>query len=173
MPGVADSLLAADQVVGHQRTIRPRQHVVVQRVHLAERRAHLADLRTSRPPGSAGNVMKPSSSSTPSSPNDDEEVGARVRIDDRLKRRLGLVHLERRLRVHRVASGRAQEVADDGDVGVEHLRRGRTAVDRQRTGRTAGAFGAGRNLRRRLRLAAWLRRRRQRPRPVAVPARSR
>src|SRR5262245_43407239 len=40
---ITDSLFAADEVVGHNRTVRPRQHVVVQRVHLAERRAHLAD----------------------------------------------------------------------------------------------------------------------------------
>ena len=63
---------------------------------------------TSRPPGMAGNVTKPSSSSTPSSPNEMKEVRARVGIDDGLKRRLGLVHRERGRRVHRCCVRRHQ-----------------------------------------------------------------
>ena len=42
--GVVDAILAADQILRHQRAVGPGQHVVVQRVDLAECGAHLADL---------------------------------------------------------------------------------------------------------------------------------
>ena len=51
----------------------------------------------------------------------DEEVGARIRIDDRLERRFRFVHLERRARIDRVSSRGAKEVADHRHVRVEHL----------------------------------------------------
>ena len=66
---IADAFFAANQVVDDERAIGPRQHVRVQRVDLAERRAHLAGLELDRSPGSSVSVAKPSSSSTPSSPN--------------------------------------------------------------------------------------------------------
>src|SRR5438093_8516704 len=43
-PGVGDALFAADEVLGHERPVRPRHHVVVHLVDLAERATHLADL---------------------------------------------------------------------------------------------------------------------------------
>ena len=62
----------------------------------------------------------------------EEEVGARVGIDDRLKRRLGFVQLEGRLAARWRSDG-AEEVADHRDVGIEDLGRGRrVAVHGQR-----------------------------------------
>src|SRR5689334_5003500 len=40
--GVIDAIFTADQVIGHQRSIGPGKHVVVQRVDLAESGAHFA-----------------------------------------------------------------------------------------------------------------------------------
>ena len=42
--GVVDSVLAAQQILAHQRAVGPGQHVVVQRVHFAKCGAHLAHL---------------------------------------------------------------------------------------------------------------------------------
>ena len=95
--------------------------MVVQRVHLAERARSLPAFISS-PPGSAVNVTYPSSISTPSGAEREEEIGARVRIDDRLERRFRLVHLQRRTRVDVVFPGRAEKVADDGDVRIEDFR---------------------------------------------------
>src|ERR1044071_7110906 len=67
--GIVDTIFAADQVFRHKRTIRPRQHMVVERVDLAERGAHLPTFAR-KPPGSVFNVRNPSSNSTPSSPNE-------------------------------------------------------------------------------------------------------
>ena len=85
-------------------------------------------------PGSVGNVMKPSSTPDLLGTEGEEEVGARVGVDDRLERQL-------RLRASRATARRlpgvlpidADEVADRGDVGVEDLRgRRAAAVDGQR-----------------------------------------
>ena len=150
-PRIVDSVLAADEIARHQRTIGPRQHVVVQRVHLAEGRAHLADLGQQ-----AARQFRERQKSfleiDARFPERDEEIGARVRIDDGLEGRLRFVHLERRLRVDQVPAGRAEEVADHRHVRVEDLRsRDGAAVYRQRAARATRAFRAGRHRRRRLR----------------------
>ena len=157
--GVADAFFAADQVVGHERTIGPRQQVRVQGVDLAERRAHLADLREQ----SAGQRRKrdePFLELDALLAKRQEEIGAGVRIDDRLERHLGLGHLQRRRRVDVVLSGGAEEVADHGHVGVEDLRRrGARRVDGQRAAWPARPGRARRHLRGRRRggLARWSR----------------
>jgi hypothetical protein len=56
---------------------------------------------------------------------------------------------ERGKRRHLIVSRGAQEVADDGDVGIEDLRAGcRSAVDGQRAAGASGALGPWRDLRR-------------------------
>src|SRR3954471_1797622 len=40
--GVIYSVFASHKILRNQRTVHPRQHVIMQRVHLAESRAHLA-----------------------------------------------------------------------------------------------------------------------------------
>ena len=67
----------------------------VQRVDLADLLLHLADLRQQAAGQRLVNVRNPSSISTPSGENGEEEVGARVGIDDRLEARFGFVQLER------------------------------------------------------------------------------
>src|SRR6476646_7365224 len=42
-PRIIDSVLTSDQIVGNNRPIRPRQHMVMQCVDLSERRAHFSD----------------------------------------------------------------------------------------------------------------------------------
>jgi hypothetical protein len=83
----------------------------------------------------------------------EEKVGARVRVDDRLKRRFRLVHLQRRTRRDRVPPHGAQKVADHRDIRIEHLRsRRRTAVHRQGASWSTSAFRSRRHLR------CWFRR---------------
>ena len=96
MPGIVDPVFAADEVVDDERTIGPRQHVVVQAVHLAERRAHLADFRQ-EPARQRRERQESFLDADAFLAERDEEVGARIRIDDRLERRFRFVHLERRI----------------------------------------------------------------------------
>ena len=154
--GVADAVFAAYQVVDHERTVGPGQNVIVERVHLAERRAHLANFcqQSSR---QRRERDKPFLDIHALFSERNEEVGARVRIDDRLERRFRLVHLQRtrmvaqaeRIRLHAIVAGGAEKVADHRHVGIEDLRsRCRRTVHRQLAARTARAFSAGRHLRR-------------------------
>ena len=55
----------------------------------------------------------------------DEEVGAGIGIHGGLEGHLGFLELDRRRRLHGVRAGRPEQVADDGDVWIEHLRGGR------------------------------------------------
>ena len=59
--------------------------MIVQRVHLAERRAHFANLRQ-QPAGQFGQRQESLFQIDPFLAERDEEIGARVRIDDRLQR---------------------------------------------------------------------------------------
>ena len=122
--GVGDPFFSTKQVLGHQRPIGPRQHVRVQRVDLAERRPHLADAHQD----AAGQRRKRDEALFEIDAffaERDEEIGACVRIDDGLERHLRLGHLQRRLRVHRVPAGGAEEVADDRRRRIEDVRRRR------------------------------------------------
>ena len=117
---VVDAVFAADQVLRDQRAIRPRQDVIVERVDLAEGRAHLADLGQ-QAAGQLGEGDEPFLEVDAFLAERNEEIGARVRVDDRLERDLRFVHLERRNRVDVVRPGGAEKIADDRDVRVEHL----------------------------------------------------
>ena len=83
------------QVVDDERAIGPRQHVGVQRVDLAERRAHLADLdqQVARQRGQRHEAFLELHAFLAER---EEEIGARIRIDDRLERDFRFRHLERR-----------------------------------------------------------------------------
>ena len=83
-PASSDAVLAAHQVLRHQRPVRPRQHVIVQRVHLAERRAHLARLQL-QAGGQRGERDVALFQIDAVLAEGDEEIGARVRIDNLLK----------------------------------------------------------------------------------------
>ena len=92
-------------------------------VHLAERRAHLADLRQ-QSAGQRRERQEPFFDADALLAERDEEIGARVGIDNRLERRLRFVQLEGGLRLDLIAAGGAEEVADDRHVGIEDLRVG-------------------------------------------------
>src|SRR5258708_38807785 len=55
-----------------------------------------------------------------------EEIGAGIRIDNRLKTDLGFMHFKRRRAYEWISSRTADEVADHADVGVQGLARGRS-----------------------------------------------
>ena len=139
MPASAMPFFAAEQVLRHQRPVGPGQHVVVHRVDLAERAAHLADLGQ-QAAGQRGEGDEAFLDLHAFGPERQEEVGARVRIDDGLERgSASCISSDGRASTR--CAHRAQEVADDGDVGIEHLRARRgVAVD----GQWAGCFGAHR-----------------------------
>ena len=95
-PAVGDPLFAAEEVLRDERPIGPGQHVRVHRVDLAELRAHLAGLQQQ-----AGRQRRERDVAflhlQPLRARRQKEIGARVRIDDRLKRRLDLGERQRRL----------------------------------------------------------------------------
>ena len=147
-PRVVDAVLAAHEVPGGERPIGPRQDMRVKRVDLAERRALLAHLHQ-QPARERGERDEAFFDADAGLAEREEEVGARVGIDDGLERCLGFRKRHRRLRPHGVAPRRAKEIADDGHVGVEDLRRRRNvAVNRQRSAGAAGALCTRRHLRR-------------------------
>ena len=90
------------------------------RVDLAERGAHLPDLRqeTSGQRRQCGVAFLERDALLAER---QEEVGAGIRIDDALKRRFGLVHLERRLGIDGIVARGPEEIADDRDVRIEDL----------------------------------------------------
>src|SRR6478672_4496922 len=53
----------------------------------------------------------------------DKEIRTRVRIEDRLKRYLALVHFKRRAGLHRIVAADADEIADYRNVGIKNFRR--------------------------------------------------
>ena len=135
--GIRDAFLAAEEVLHHQRLVDPGSECEWSVFTLPTCSLSLPTFASS-PPGSEVNVRKPSSISTPSGENDEEEISARVGIDDRLERRLRFVQPERRRRVDRVRAASSEEVPDHRDVRVEDFRhRAGIAVDRQRAGRAA------------------------------------
>ena len=79
----------------HQRLVDPRQRVGVQRVDLADLLLHLADLRQ-QAAGKRRERQEAFFDLDALGREGEKEVRARVRIDDRLERRLGFVQLERR-----------------------------------------------------------------------------
>ena len=92
-PGVVDAVLAAHQVLGHERAVGPGHHVVVHLVDLAERRPHLPDLQQQ-----VGGQRRERDEALLHADRvrreGQEEVGPRVRVHDGLEGRLCLVQLE-------------------------------------------------------------------------------
>ena len=92
---VVDAVLAAHQVLGDQRPVDPGQHVVVQRVDLAERGAHLADFEL-QSGGQRGEGDVSLFQIHALFAEGEEEIGARVGVDDFLEADFAFVHFERR-----------------------------------------------------------------------------
>ena len=124
MPASATPSSPPKRFLRHERPIGPRQDVRVHRVDLAELRAHLAGLQQQTRRQRRERDVALFHFQTLRAGRE-EEVRARIRIDDRLKGGLDLGQRQRRLIAHRVLSGDADEVADDRNVGVEHLLRRR------------------------------------------------
>ena len=94
--------------------------MIVQRVHLAEGGAHLAhsQLKASRQGGEGEEAFFQVDAVLAKA---DEEVGAGVGIQNGLESHLAFVHFKRGRAMLRAISGSAQEVANDGDVGIKNL----------------------------------------------------
>ena len=111
------------QVEGHQRPVNPGQGVVVHFVGLAEGRAHFShphqEAARHRREGEVALFYLHTFFA-----EGQEEVGARKGVNDGLKRDLAFLQREEGHRIDAVAPGRAGEVADDADVGIEHFRAG-------------------------------------------------
>jgi hypothetical protein len=146
---VRPPLLAPEQVDDGERLVRPRQHVEVQRVDLSELGLELPGLHDEVP----GEVEERDVALLDVDAlvrEREEQVGARVRVDDRLERDLRLLELERLGRHDGVVPGRREEVADDRDRGVEERRV--DGVRREHVGQRSGRRRLGRRRRRGSRL---------------------
>ena len=146
--GVREPLLAAHQVLRHERPIRPGQHVVVHACStLPKAASHLPDLQQEAA-GQRGEGDEALLDLDALGAEGEEEVGAGVGVHDGLERGLGLVHLERGGSPPSGPARRAQEVADHGDVGVEDLgaaslrTRGGAARDGRRASLPGGTSAA-------------------------------
>jgi hypothetical protein len=137
--GIVQAFVTAEQVTDRQRRVDPRQVMGVKRVRLAELRLHLSDLGEETA-GQRRERQKAFFNLEPLGRGGEEEIGPRVRIDDGLQAYFRFVQLKRRQRLGVVLPRRGDEVADDGNVGVEDLRQRRgVAVERQWPCRTGGA----------------------------------
>ncbi len=147
--GVGQTLFAADEIARHERTIGGRHQVRVERVHFPELRTELAGLEQQvlrqRREGD-----EPFFDFETFGARGQEEIRARVRIDDRLEGGLDFGQLHRRLIAERVLAGHADEVADHGDVRIEHLGR-----ETRRRLRRRRRWLIGRRLCRRRNLSGW------------------
>src|SRR6266403_1079638 len=118
--GIVDAVLAADEIVGRQRPVNEWQGVIVDGVDFAEFGAHFSHFqKESRRERSEGDVTFLDVYA--GFAEGDEGVGARVGVDDGLHTHFGLVEFERARWRNGVASGRADEVADQADVRIEKL----------------------------------------------------
>ena len=89
----------------------------------------------SKPPGSAGERHEPFLEIDAFLAKRQEEIGARVRVDDRLERRFGLAHLERVLGCTAFVPAAPRKLPMTAMSGIEDLRRRRgRAVHRKRAG---------------------------------------
>jgi len=121
--GVVNPVFALGQILHHQGTVDPGQHVVVQRIHLPECRPHLSraqlQIARKRREGDVAFLRL-----DPLFAEGQEEVSARVRIDHFLEPHFALVHFERgRGTVGRVADS-SHKVADHRNIGVQRFGRG-------------------------------------------------
>ena len=102
-PG-ADPAVRAQHVDDVQGLVRPGEDVEVEGVGLAEERAHAADL-DEEAGGQRGEGREPLLDVDPVLAEGDEEVGARVGVDDRLEAELRLAQLGARQVLHPVLAG--------------------------------------------------------------------
>src|SRR6266566_5097434 len=119
--GIVNAVLAADEIIGHQRPVDERQGVIVDGVDLAEFGAHLADFQEqSGGKGCEGDVTFLDVHTFLA--ERDKGIGARIGIDNGLHAHFGFVEFERARRRNGVASGGTDEVADQTDeseVGMQ------------------------------------------------------
>ena len=147
--GIVDAILAAHQILGHQRTVGPGKHVIMQGVHFAEGGPHLSDAQLEAS-GYGGESDKALFEVDSLFPEADEEIGAGVGVKNRLKRHLALVHFERGRGPAGGITRRSQEIANHGDVRVENLGGGAacaTQTYRRLCGRGFGGRRESRGLR--------------------------
>ena len=93
IPGIINTVFAANEIVGHQRPVNERQGVIVDGVDLAEFGAHLADFQKE----SRGKRRERDVTFLdiyPRLAEGDKSIGARVGIDDGLQADFGLVELK-------------------------------------------------------------------------------
>src|SRR5437588_3134189 len=121
--GVVDAILASDQIAAHHRPIDPGQHVIVQRIHFAKCGAHLSRLRydATRKGGEGYESLLQIDALFAER---EEEIAARVGINNRLHAQLRLMHLHYGSRNHTILAGRCDKVADHADVRIQGLGRG-------------------------------------------------
>ncbi len=91
---VVNPILPTHQVLGHQRTIGPGQHMVMQSVYFSEGGAHFANPQV-QAAAQCGKRELTLFEIDALFAEADEEVGTRVRIEDGLKSNLALMHLKR------------------------------------------------------------------------------
>ena len=140
-----------EQVVNHQRLVDPWPHMRVPGVVLAEIGLHLSHL-CRKVIRKSDEVRVTLLHIDPLRRQGEKEIRFGVRIDKGLKGDLGLIELHRRPHIARPEFVRirlsrfAEEIADDGDVGIEDFRRPRIlhVVD----GLHLGERGRGRLFRR-------------------------
>ena len=123
-PAVLDAVLAAEEVRHVQRRVGERAHMKVLGIELAESALEPAHLEDEIPGDREEREVSLLDPDAPLlAPERDEEVRARVRIDDGLQADLRLPELEARLVVDFVVAGDSERVADHGDVRVEDVAR--------------------------------------------------
>src|SRR6266446_1323289 len=131
--GIVDSVLAAYEIVGHQRPVNERQRVIMDGIDLAKFGSHLADFQKEpRRERSKGDVAFLDIYARFAEGN--ESIGARIWIDNGLQAHFGLVEFERARWRNGVAPGSANEVADQANVRIEQLRVGGSAAISLRLG---------------------------------------
>src|SRR6266545_1514350 len=139
--GADPPLLAAEEVDDRQRLVGPGEDVPVERVDLAEGGAHPAGL-DQKLRGERGERGETFLDVDAFRAEGDEEVGARVGVDDRLDSQLGFAELRGGEVLDGVVAADREEVADHRDGGVEVIRGLRRPAGAARLGlRRGGGFG--------------------------------
>src|SRR5205823_425180 len=118
--GIVNSIIAALQIERNQRTVNPGQYVVMQSVHLAEGGAHLASLYD-KPFGQRRKSKKAFFQVYSFFAKRNEEIGAGIRVNNRLQAYFRFMHLERRRGFKRVVPGANDEIADHADIRIQRL----------------------------------------------------
>src|SRR5262249_34278869 len=140
--------LASHQVLGHQRAVDPWQDMVVKGIDFPKSRSHLSHLYL-EPGWQGGERQVAFFQGDTLFSKSQEEIGARIRIDDFLETDFAFVHFERWSKPGAWVARVTDEIADDTDIRIEHLGRGRTrATELRAAGRNGGLLGRERRGRR-------------------------